>query len=70
MGLGHELIAAILGHHSASTRETQTLVRHYLRTDKLEQKRTALKAWDQRVREIVSGNSRSEQNILPLNRPA
>jgi hypothetical protein len=70
MGIGLELIAAIVGHESASSRDTQTLVRHYLRTDKLERKRSALEAWDQRLREIVSGEKKSDQNIVPLTGPA
>jgi integrase len=66
MGVSLDLIAAIVGHDAASSRETKTLVRHYLRTDKLDRKRTALEAWDQRLRAIVAGKSRPGQNVVPI----
>jgi integrase len=65
MGVSLDLIAAIVGHETAATRETRTLVRHYVRTDKLERKRTALEAWDARMRAIISGEA-IEQNVIPL----
>lgn len=55
MGVSIELIAAIVGHESSVNRNAQTLVRHYLRTDKLEQKRLALEAWNSRLRSILAG---------------
>jgi integrase len=66
MGIALEVIAAIVGHESASSRDTQTLVRHYLRTDKLERKRAALEAWDQRLREIVSSDQKPDQKVMPM----
>lgn len=67
MGVSIELIAAIVGHESSVNRNAQTLVRHYLRTDKLEQKRLALEAWDRRVKAILAGEKQFEgQNILQL----
>jgi integrase len=70
MGIGLELIAAIVGHDSASSRETQTLVRHYLRTDKLQRKRAALEAWDQRLREIVWGENQPDPKVVPMRQAA
>jgi integrase len=66
MGISLDLIASIVGHESAATRETRTLVRHYVRTDKLDRKRAALEAWDRCLRGIVSGQSKSEANVLPM----
>jgi len=40
-----ELVAAIIG-HEAGNKETRTLIRHYVRTDLLLRKRTALEAWE------------------------
>jgi integrase len=69
MGVSIELIAAIVGHESSVNRNAQTLVRHYLRTDKLEQKRLALEAWDRRLRAILSGEDmRDASNVLRLAR--
>lgn len=55
MGVSIELIAAIVGHESSVNRNAQTLVRHYLRTDKRDQKRRALEAWDRRLKAILAG---------------
>lgn len=67
MGVSIELIAAIVGHESSVNRNAQTLVRHYLRTDKLEQKRLALAAWDRRLQAFLMGESTSEAtNVLQL----
>lgn len=68
MGISIELIAAIVGHESSVNRETRTLVRHYLRTDKLDRKRTALEAWDRRLKSILSGEEQT--NVAPLKRTA
>lgn len=69
MGISIELIAAIVGHESSVNRNARTLVRHYLRTDKLEQKRLALEAWDRRLRAIFAGDDLSEgANVLQLAR--
>jgi integrase len=63
MGIGIELIAAIVGHDSAVNRQAKTLVRHYLRTDKLEQKRAALEAWDRRLRAILADEEESVDRV-------
>jgi integrase len=67
MGVSIELIAAIVGHESSVNRNAQTLVRHYLRTDKLQQKRLALEAWDRRFKAIQDGQSHFEgENVLQM----
>jgi integrase len=58
MGAQPELVAAVIG-HDAGTRETRTLIRHYVRTDLLERKKSALEAWERRLSEIVEGKSPS-----------
>jgi integrase len=54
MGISFELIAAVIGHESGA-KDTRTLVRHYVRSDLIERKRTVLESWDCRLREIVEG---------------
>ena len=54
MGTQPELVAAVIG-HEAGSRETRTLIRHYVRTDLLDRKKEALEAWDRRLSEIVEG---------------
>jgi len=51
-----EIIAAVLGHQSGGS-ETRTLVRHYVRTDLLDRKRSVLQAWERRLLEIVEGTA-------------
>ena len=52
MGIALDLVAAIVGHESGG-KETRTLVRHYVHTDMLERKAHALRAWDDRLKDIV-----------------
>lgn len=54
MGVPLDLVAAVVG-HEAGSRETRTLVRHYVRTDHIERKSKVLRAWDERLRNIVAG---------------
>jgi integrase len=54
MGVALDLVAAVVG-HEAGGRETRTLVRHYVRTDYIERKGHVLRAWDERVQDIVAG---------------
>ncbi|HYA79871.1 MAG TPA: site-specific integrase [Methylocystis sp.] len=68
LGVSIETIAAIVGHESSVNREARTLVRHYLRTDKLERKKTALEGWDRRLRSILSNEEQS--NVAPIKRRA
>jgi integrase len=64
MGVTLDLVAAIVG-HEAGTRETRVLVRHYVRTDMLERKAHALRAWDQRLKTIVTGAEAAKVVRLP-----
>jgi integrase len=56
MGVALDLVAAVVGHESGG-RETRTLVRHYVRTDLVERKKTVLEAWHYRLREIIAGQT-------------
>jgi integrase len=56
-GVALDLVAAIIGHEPGG-RDVRTLTRHYVRTDMLEAKARALRAWDERLRQIVSGEAR------------
>ena len=55
MGFPLELVAAVVG-HEAGGKETRTLVRHYVRTDLIERKVHILRAWDERLHAIVTGD--------------
>ena len=67
MGIALDLVAAIVGHESGG-KDTRTLVRHYVHTDMLERKVHALKAWNDRLKGIVSGEEVAK--VLPLLRRA
>jgi len=54
MGVALDLVAAVVGHGGGS-RETRTLVRHYVRTDLIVRKAQILSGWDERVQSIVTG---------------
>jgi integrase len=64
MGAALDLVAAIVGHESGS-KETRTLVRHYVHTDMLERKAHALRAWDERLRAIITGEEGAKVVRLP-----
>jgi integrase len=64
MGVALDLVAAIVGHESGG-KDTRTLVRHYVRTDLLERKAHALRAWDERLKAIVSGEETAKVVRLP-----
>ena len=59
MGIALDLVAAVVG-HEAGGKETRTLVRHYVRTDMIERKVHALRAWDERLQSIVIGREASK----------
>ena len=61
MGITLELVAAVVGHEAAS-KETRTLVRHYIRTDQIERKIQVLHRWDERLEAIVAG--REANNVV------
>ena len=63
MGVPLEVVAAVIG-HEAGGKETRTLVRHYVRTDLIERKIQVLRAWDERVRHVLT--SQAIGNIVPL----
>jgi integrase len=54
LGFSYDIVAAALG-HEAGGKDVRTLIRHYVRTDMIEQKRAALRAWDAQLRQIVYG---------------
>lgn len=64
MGISFELIAALVGHESGS-KNTRTLIRHYVHTDLIERKRTVMNAWDQRLGEMIAGEL-SMRNVTPI----
>jgi integrase len=64
MGVALDLVAAIVGHESGG-KGTRTLVRHYVRTDLIERKVHALRAWDERLKEIVAGEEAAKVVRLP-----
>ncbi len=66
MGISFELIAAVVG-HELGAKDTRTLVRHYVRSDLVERKRTVLEAWDRRLQEIVADVPTTE-NVARLDR--
>lgn len=70
MGTQPELVAAVIG-HEAGNRETRTLIRHYVRTDLLDRKKSALEAWERRLSQIIEGKlPASNVTYLEKNRAA
>jgi integrase len=64
MGIALDLVAAIVGHESGG-KDTRTLVRHYVHTDMLERKEHALRAWDERLKAIVTGDEPAKVVQVP-----
>jgi integrase len=64
MGVALDLVAAIVGHESGG-KETRVLIRHYVRTDLLERKTHALRAWDEKLKEVVAGAEAAKVVRLP-----
>jgi integrase len=58
MGTSLDLVATVVGHEPGGS-QNRTLVRHYIRTDLIERKKTVLEAWDRRLHEIVEGSATS-----------
>jgi integrase len=54
MGQPLDLVATVIG-HQAGSKNTRTLVRHYVRTDLIERKLHVLRSWDERLQDIVTG---------------
>ena len=65
MGVALDLVAAVVG-HEAGGKETRTLIRHYVRTDLIDRKSHALRAWDERLQRIVTG--REAANVIQFER--
>jgi integrase len=63
LGIPLDLVAAIIG-HVAGSRDTRTLLRHYVRTDLIERKRAALETWNWHLVAIIEG--RSETNVTEI----
>ena len=54
MGVALDLVAAIVG-HEAGGKNTRTLIRHYVHSDLIDRKAQALRAWDERLKAILTG---------------
>jgi integrase len=64
LGISFELIAAVVGHDSGG-KDTRTLVRHYVRSDLIDRKRTVLEAWNQHLSRIFEGSA-GTQNVSAI----
>ena len=53
LGAPLEFVAALLGHQPGG-RDTRVLVRHYIRSDFLEQKRQILRLWDEHLSKVIA----------------
>lgn len=62
MGASFEQAALCIG-HDPGTRQTKTLVRHYVRDDFLRLKTEIFMAWDARLRTVVAGESESAETL-------
>ena len=51
---------------SRAGKDTRTLVRHYVRSDLIERKAHALKAWDDRLKGIVIGEGAAKVVQSPV----
>lgn len=64
LGLSYDVVAAVLG-HEAGSKHVRTLIRHYVRSDLIEPKRRALKAWDAHLQKILRGET-PPASVTPL----
>jgi integrase len=64
IGINYDIVAAVLGHEPGD-KNTRTLVKHYVRSDLIPQKRVALEAWDSRLTGIIKGCQQSS-NVFTL----
>jgi integrase len=60
-----ETTALILGQETGG-RSTKTLERHYIHGDLVPRKRRALRAWDERLRQILAGAAPTSSNVTSL----
>jgi integrase len=65
LGISLETIARVIG-HTAGGASTRTLVTHYVSAEFIEQKTTALLAWDARLRGIIAGSIQQAANVVAL----
>jgi integrase len=65
LGIPLETIARVLG-HVAGGASTRILTSHYLNAEFIEQKTTALLAWDARLRSIITGEIAPAANVVAL----
>jgi integrase len=66
LGISLEIIARVIGHTGGSA-STRTLIAHYVRADFIEQKQTALLAWDAHLRAIIAAEpAPSYGNVVKL----
>ena len=65
MGIALDLVAAVIGHELSGGKDIRSLRRHYVHTDLLERKAHALRAWDKRLKAIVSGEETTKVVQLP-----
>lgn len=56
LGFSFDVVAAVLG-HEAGGKDVRTLIRHYVRSDLVDQKRRALQAWDFHLGLILRGET-------------
>ena len=54
-GIARDVIGAIVGHGSEDGAVSRTLIRHYLKSDLIARKTSALEKWDARLGSIISG---------------
>jgi integrase len=66
MGVPRDVIGALIGHESGE-RNATVLRRHYLKTEGIEKKKSALLAWDARLRLICSPDQAGA--VVPFRRP-
>jgi integrase len=59
-----DVISAILGH--SSEKDTRVLIKHYMHSDLVKRKELALKAWDARVRAIISDAPAEPGKVIKL----
>ena len=67
MGIARDVIGALIGHESGD-RGATVLRRHYLKSEGLEKKKAALRAWEAKLRSIAEGGGSGLANVVVLNR--
>ena len=66
IGIARDTISAIVGHSDpAGGRSSRTLIRHYLKSDLIERKTKALKAWDAHLSAVIAGQVPVD-NVVPI----